>query len=182
MHGEKITDIEGELTRSFHKAGPPKTTNFQWEKKLFETNYIKDMFRLGQILCNNFCRILNSYVGSTCISLHETVHATTNSGLHDTRLVSCAICGSSIFMFQQCQFNEGIKTSRMHHCVVRTHNKGLWCMHYHRGIILTSHKLLCFIVFKLVCQVNSVIVRGKILVVKQEFYSACISSLSNIIL
>jgi len=42
---------------------------------------------------------LNSYVGSTYIGLRETVHATATSGLHDTRLVSCAICGSSIFMF-----------------------------------------------------------------------------------
>ena len=61
------TDVEGDLTRSFHEAGPPKTTNFQWQKKLFGTNSIKDMFRLGQILCNNVCRILNSYVGNTWV-------------------------------------------------------------------------------------------------------------------
>ena len=94
----KNNNIEGDLTRSFHRAAPPKTTNFQWEKKLFETNSIKDMFRLGQILCNNFCRILNSYVGSTCNCLRETVHATANSNLHGTCLVLCAIHGSSVFV------------------------------------------------------------------------------------
>jgi len=146
MHGEKITDIKGDLTRSFHKAGPPKRTNFQWEKKLFETNFFKDMFRLGQILCNIFCRILNSYVGSTCKGLHETARATANSCLRGTRLMLCAIRGSSVFIcFSSVSSVGGIKTSRIHRCVARKLNKGLWCMHYHRGIILTSQELLSFI-------------------------------------
>ena len=35
---------------------------------------------IEQIFCNNFCRILNSYVGNNCNGLCDTVHATAHSG------------------------------------------------------------------------------------------------------
>jgi len=50
-------------------------------------------------MCNNFCRILNSYVGSNCNGLCDTDQATAHSGSHGTGLVFCAKRGTTASFF-----------------------------------------------------------------------------------